>query len=62
MTLIKEFKESYDYAVFAFNYDQELSTKKEQFGREIVKFYNKNSKESEVMISFYSDSQLSSIT
>lgn len=56
---MQEFKQSFDFAVFACKHDQAKTlTRSEQFGRDVVKFYNPSTKESEIQVYFYSDSQL----
>ena len=62
LDLLQDFKASFDFALFAFNYDQEKSLKGEQFGREIVKAHNPSTKQSEIQIYFYSESQETSFT
>jgi hypothetical protein len=49
-----EFKQSYDFAIFAINYELEKSYANEQFGREVVKFYNSSTKLSEIQMTFFS--------
>lgn len=57
--MLKDFKMSFDFAVFACKHDQTKTlTRNEQFGRDVVKFYNPATSESEIQVYFYSDSQL----
>ena len=57
--MLQDFKQSFDFAVFACKHDQTRTlTRNEQFGRDIVKFFNPSSRESEIQVYFYSESQL----
>ena len=55
--MLQTFKQSFDFAVFACKHDQARTlTRNEQFGRDVVKFFNPATGESEIQVYFYSDS------